>query len=69
MFGGEFAMLLGIRKRIEKKFKEAGATSEDKAVALEKLGMDRREQNMFRHLLENGVIKKTADNRFFLDIR
>jgi hypothetical protein len=69
MFGGEFAMLLGIRKRIEKKFKEIGATSEDKAVELEKLRMDIREQNMFRRLLENGVIKKTEDDRYYLDVQ
>jgi len=65
LFGGEFAILLGRRRRLERKFKEAGAISEEKALELEKLKLNGIELNILKHLTEKGIIRKTSDGRYY----
>lgn len=65
MADGEFAILLGRRKRLEGKFKRANATSEDEAVKLEELKLDGIELNIFKRLAERGIILKTQDGRYY----
>lgn len=58
------AMLLGLRKRLERKFKEAGAVSEETAVELRELNLDKMEQNTLQRLL-NRTIKQTIEGRYY----
>jgi hypothetical protein len=59
------ADLIALRTRIKKKFRQVNALSEENAVSLEELKLEKREISMFETLLKKGQIKKTADGRYY----
>ena len=64
LYGVQFKM----RHRIISKLKEVGATSREKAVAIEDAGLDTREQRWLRYFAGAflGRIKKTKDKRYYI---
>ena len=54
------------RKRLVRRFYEAGATDQDHAVALESLG--ERRSWIFDQMLHHGVFSDIPDGRFFMDV-
>jgi hypothetical protein len=59
------ADLIALRTRIKKKFRQVNALSEENAVGLEELKLEKREIFMFKNLLKHNQIKKTADGRYY----
>jgi hypothetical protein len=53
------------RKRLVRRFREAGATDREHAIALEALG--ERPSWVFRQMVRAGVFLATPDARFFMD--
>ena len=54
------------RKRLVRRFYEAGATDQDHAVTLESLG--ERRSWIFDQMLHHGVFSDIGDGRFFMDV-
>lgn len=57
-----------MRFKIVSKLKKTGATSREKAVAIEELGLDMKEQRWLRYFAGAflGRIKKTKDKRYYI---
>jgi len=55
------------RKRLVRRFREAGATDPEHAVTPEALG--ERRSRIFDQMAEHGVFLATEDGRFFMDDR
>ena len=55
------------RKRLIRRFREAGATDPEHAVTLEALG--ERRTWIFNQMTKHGVFLPTRDGRFFMDDR
>lgn len=55
------------RKRLVRRFREAGATAPEQAVTPESLG--ERRSWIFHRMVERGVFLPTQDGRFFMDDR
>lgn len=64
MYGIQF----GIQQRLIRKFKKAGATSEEKAVTFDEASLDLQEQYWLDYFAGTflGKIKKTRDHRYYL---
>jgi len=58
-------IILGLRAGIKKKFKKLNAFSEETAINIEELKLEKREIFMFKNLLKHNQIKKTADGRYY----
>jgi hypothetical protein len=54
------ADLIALRTRIKKKFRQVNALSEENAVSLEELKLEKREIFMFKNLLKHNQIKKNS---------
>lgn len=59
------AAVIAKEKRIVRAFREAGATSADKAVAPADIGVHGRVA--FKRLVEHSVLREAGDGRFYLD--
>jgi hypothetical protein len=57
-----------IEQQLVRKFKQAGATSKEKAVTLEEAKLDMKEYCWIDYFAGNflGKIKKTRDHRYYL---
>jgi hypothetical protein len=62
---GAAAVIMTRRKRLIRRFREAGATRPDRAVALETLG--ERRTWIFNQMVRCGVFLPASDGRFFMD--
>ncbi|HWG09963.1 MAG TPA: hypothetical protein VN693_00480 [Rhodanobacteraceae bacterium] len=59
------AAVIAREKRIVREFREAGATSADKAVAAQDIGVHGRVA--FKRLVEHAVLREAGNGRFYLD--
>jgi hypothetical protein len=53
------------RSQLLRRFREAGATDIEHAVTLDQLGQ--QPSSTFDHLLQEGVFRQVADDRFYID--
>lgn len=61
------AVVAGQRRKVVRRFREAGATAPDAALGLEQLGL--RKTPILRLLCHRGVLVEARRERYFLDTR